>query len=81
MDIPTQIRRRCAASWRLPPLGSGDRDPWRDRPDEWSPRELDSLAATAAHLRSVGLYGSWQVPESARQTWRCQRCPCRREAA
>lgn len=73
--VPQQIRRRRAASLRLPPLPSGDRDPWRDRPAEWL-RELDSLIAAAEHLSALGLYGRWQSPTSARQAWSCQRCPC-----
>jgi hypothetical protein len=59
----------------------GVRDPWRDQHDDWTDAELRSWAAAAEHLRALDLYGSWQAPASARQAWRCQRCPCRREVA
>jgi hypothetical protein len=60
-EVPAQLRRRRAASWRCPPLESGIRDPWvgqRDGPI--STRELDSWRDAAQHLRAHGLYGTWQ---------------------
>lgn len=44
----------------------------------WTDSELRACAVAAEHLRSADLFGGWQVPESARPAWRCQRCPCHR---
>jgi hypothetical protein len=72
--VPAQWRRRRAESWRCPPLADGRRDPWTDQhPDDWSDTEITGSAASAAHLRALNLYGSWQVPASVRQAWR-RRC-------
>jgi hypothetical protein len=46
--------------------------------DHWSASELRAAKSAAAHLRSLGLYGSWQTSQGARAAWRCQRCPCQR---
>lgn len=53
--IPEQLRRRRDASYRLPPLESGVRDPWRDTPPR--PSEANTAASRRAwdHLRAVGL--------------------------
>jgi hypothetical protein len=49
---------------------------------ELTASELRAVERAAAHLRDLNLYGSWQISESARVAWRCQRCPChRREVA
>lgn len=82
-DVPAQLRRRRAASWRCEPLESGRRDPWVDQhPDTWTDAELDSWAAAAVHLRRAGL--TPQVPDSVRRSWYARRscqCSCRGDAA
>ncbi len=51
-DIPVQLRRRRAASLRLPPLADGLRDPWlAARP----PLSAASARAAWAHLHALGL--------------------------
>lgn len=55
-DVPAQLRRRRAASWRCNPLQSGRRDPWHDPPTESvTERELASWRAAWRHLRGCGL--------------------------
>lgn len=79
-------RGRGAATWaqrhrsRVDRIFTG-RDPWTGEHREWTDSELRAVEVAAAHLRALNLYGGWQVPESARQAWRCQRCPCSREVA
>ncbi len=53
-------------------------DQQRTGDHELTASELRAVERAAAHLRAHGLYGSWQIPESARRAWRCQRCPCQR---
>jgi hypothetical protein len=75
--------RRGTASWsqrhqsRVNKIFSGT-DPriggYRDR--EWTDRELAAWYVTAEHLRDLGLFGRWQVPESVRHAWRRRACSC-----
>lgn len=86
-SVPAQLRRRRAAAWRCEPLADGGRDPWSDQPSRyWTASEVDAWQFAAEHLRGHQLYGSWQVPESVRVSWRrrqgCSRggdpsCPSR----
>jgi hypothetical protein len=86
-DKPEPIRR-AAATWaqrhraRLDRIFAG-RDPWLDydRRTAWTDSELRAWERTAGYLRGEGLFGRWQVPESARAAWRCRSCPCNRDAA
>ncbi|MDQ2880490.1 MAG: hypothetical protein M3Y48_04300 [Actinomycetota bacterium] len=73
-DLPAQLRRRRAASWRLPPLASaGLRDPWTDRhADDLNPRELMSWRVAWHHLDLLGLPAI--VPEQVVAASRTQRC-------
>jgi len=53
--IAVQLRRRRAASYRLPVLDCGRSDPWYyDRP-ELSERTADGYCAAALHLIAAGL--------------------------
>lgn len=51
-DIPAQLRRRRAASYRLPLLDCGRRDPLD--PAGWSSR-LEARRLTWCHLQRLGL--------------------------
>ncbi|MGH3785860.1 MAG: hypothetical protein ACRDRG_04765 [Pseudonocardiaceae bacterium] len=62
--IPSQLRRRRAASWRLEPLARGYQDPWRYR-EELTPRRLAAWRAAWRHLRCHGLQPV--VPEQVRR--------------
>lgn len=49
------LRRRRAASWRIPPLVCGHVDPWTcDHKTEPTGVEVDGAASAAAHLRALG---------------------------
>lgn len=52
---PAQLRRRRAASWRLPPLCDGRRDPLDSAGEPISDAELDSWRAAWCHLDRAGL--------------------------
>jgi hypothetical protein len=54
-DIPAQLRRRRVASWRLPPLDDGRRDPLDDCDEPLSDAELDSWRAAWMHLDRLAL--------------------------
>jgi hypothetical protein len=56
-EVPAQLRRRRAASWRCPPLQSEYRDPLdqlNQREGPISTRELDSWRVAWAHLTQHG---------------------------
>jgi hypothetical protein len=78
----SRTNRRSAATWAQRHRSRLDRifaesDPWTgDR--EWTDAELRAVKLAAEHLRSLGLYGSWQTSQGARAAWRCRRCPCQR---
>jgi hypothetical protein len=77
-SVAAQLRRRRAAAWRCEPLSNGLRDPWLPDRLDWSDDEIDSWVAAVQHLRSQGLYASWQLPASVRVAWyRRRSCPCR----
>lgn len=81
-SVAERLRARRAASWRLPPLECGLRDPWADRhSDGWTGRELDAWQAAAGHLQDADLFGSWQLPTSVRVAWRRRSGACCRGAA
>jgi len=52
--IPAALKRRREASWRLPVLPSGYRDPFDERARDW-PRDVDACRAAWAHLNDLGL--------------------------
>jgi hypothetical protein len=57
-DLPAQLRRRRAASWRCEPLPGGQRDPLNDDGFDDEPltdAELDSWRAAWQHLNRLGL--------------------------
>lgn len=56
------LRRRRAASWRLPPLADGHRDPWRYRQPAPSPAALLAWAVTIDHFADLGHDVRWAVP-------------------
>jgi hypothetical protein len=79
--------RRSAATWaqrhrsRIDRIFTG-RDPWTASAyREWTDAESRAFELAAEHLRNLNLYGCWQCPKSASRAWRCQRCPCHRDAA
>ncbi|MGH7745377.1 MAG: hypothetical protein ACREQ5_11375 [Candidatus Dormibacteria bacterium] len=80
-DVPAQLRRRRAASWRCPPLAGGRRDPWDDpHPDHWTEHEVDSWSTSMKHLAAAGLPGL--LPPSALVAVQRRRpATCRGEAA
>ena len=55
LDYIEGLRRRRAASYRLPVLDSGRSDPWYYDDPEPSERTADGYFATAKHLLAVGL--------------------------
>jgi hypothetical protein len=85
-DLIPRQRQRSSDSWadrhrsRVNRIFNNTTDQRTDE-DHWSASELMAFELAAEHLRALGLYGGWQCPESARRAWRCQRCPCQREAA
>ncbi|MGZ3141907.1 hypothetical protein ACVDFE_07890 [Lentzea chajnantorensis] len=76
LTTPEALRRRRAASWRMPALADGRRDPL-DMHDE-EPMNPSATAATITHLRALG-FGAWiPVPNAdLRRMWqaggKCQR--------
>jgi hypothetical protein len=54
-NLPDQLRRRRAASWRLPPLADGRRDPLDSADEPIRDAELVSWRAAWWHLRRAGL--------------------------
>jgi hypothetical protein len=66
-DYLAGLRRRREASYRLPPLDCGCRDPWPCRCYEPPPsdHQLDGWVATIVHLADHGLQGI--VPVSVRR--------------
>ncbi|MGH3511657.1 MAG: hypothetical protein ACRDRB_05195 [Pseudonocardiaceae bacterium] len=54
-DIPAQLRRRRAASRRLPPLPDGRRDPLDSTHEPITDAEIDAWRATWSHLDRLGL--------------------------
>ena len=54
-DLPAQLRRRRAASRRLPVLDCGCGDPWHAGHLEASPRNIQAARAAWWHLREFGL--------------------------
>ena len=67
--IAVQLRRRRAASYRLPVLDSGRSDPWHYDPPEPSERTAEGYYATAQHLLAAGLLPAPNVP-AMRVMWR-----------
>ncbi|MDX3662380.1 hypothetical protein PV646_34180 [Streptomyces sp. ID05-26A] len=71
------LRCRRAASWRLPVLAHGRRDPLDPHPED-EPMLPAATAAAILHLRALGL-GAWIPVQDAdlRQMWqaggKCQR--------
>lgn len=63
--IPAQLRRRRAASHRLPPLACGARDPWRRCHDNPRPgeREVDGYRDAVLHLDADGLLAAPRLAE------------------
>lgn len=54
-SVPGQLRARRAASWRLPPLPDGRRDPLDPQDEPVSDAELDAWRAAWWHLHRKGL--------------------------
>ncbi|MGH3542481.1 MAG: hypothetical protein ACRD0H_04700 [Actinomycetes bacterium] len=54
-DIPAALRRRRAASWRLPPLADGRRDPLDSADEPITDAEIDAWRATWLHLHRLDL--------------------------
>jgi hypothetical protein len=52
---PTDLRRRRAASWRLPVLESGRSDLWHYEQLPLTDHQLDAWVATIAHLDDHGV--------------------------
>lgn len=63
------LKRRRAATWRLPPLPCGHADPWtcahRDDPSDV---QVDGYAAAVEHLNRLGLTAAPFLPE-LRRMW------------
>ncbi|MFZ0715007.1 hypothetical protein [Mycobacterium sp.] len=51
------MKRRRAASWRLPILDSGRSDPWRHDEPPATDHQLDAWLAAVAHLDERGTPG------------------------
>lgn len=68
-DSAGQLRRRRAASWRLPVLASGRADPWHYPPPETTDRNVAGYRAAARHLLGLGLLPYPFLPE-LRVLWR-----------
>ena len=66
-DIPTQLRRRRAASRRLPPLADGRRDPLDPRPDNDKP----AIIVVSEDRYSVHFHGSEKVLRAAVRSVGC----------
>jgi hypothetical protein len=67
--IAVQLRRRRAASYRLPVLDSGRADPWYyDRPEP-SERTVEGYCAAATHLLALGLVPAPDL-DAMRLMWR-----------
>lgn len=62
-----QLRRRRAASWRLPPLACGRRDPHAYRRRPLTGRELDAWGATVLHFADLGYDVGFAVPGDVRE--------------
>jgi len=63
-DVPVQLRRRRAASWRCPPLGCGRRDPIDQLP-RWEVEPSDfglSRGELRCHANQLHREG-WPVDE------------------
>lgn len=67
-DIPRQLRRRRAASRRLPPLADGRRDPLDPRPDDSKP----AVIVITEDKFSVYFYGAETVLRGAVRQVGCQ---------
>jgi hypothetical protein len=67
--IAVQLRRRRAASYRLPVLDCGRSDPWYYDDPEPSERAADGYYATARHLLAAGMLPAPNVP-AMRLMWR-----------
>jgi hypothetical protein len=70
--VPRQLRRRRVASWRLPPLDCGCRDPWtckHYRDAYISDKQADAAVAAIEHLDLVGTPGLLDV-DTCRAMWR-----------
>ncbi|HKS47370.1 MAG TPA: hypothetical protein VJT49_20115 [Amycolatopsis sp.] len=55
VDLPAQLRRRRAASRRLPVLDCGCGDPWHAEPLPPSPRNVQASRRAWWHLKELGL--------------------------
>lgn len=64
------LRRRRAASWRLPPLDDGHRDPHRWRDPETTIPGLLGWADAVHHLRALGYRVADLVPPHVRAAGR-----------
>jgi hypothetical protein len=67
--IAVQLRRRRAASYRLPVLDSGHADPWFYDDIEPSERTADGYYAAAQHLIAAGFLPAPNIP-AMRLMWR-----------
>ena len=55
-SVPAQLERRRHASFRLPPLQSGHRDPIRKIAEQpWTDNQRCAWVDAVSHLRGVGL--------------------------
>lgn len=69
-DVAVQLRRRRSASWRLPALACGRRDPWFYEPvTEPSELAVEGYLTAAEHLLAHGLAPAPDIPVM-RIAWR-----------
>lgn len=65
-DLTAQLARRRAASWRLPPLDTGWRDPWHRVADRRTPSDFGlrrrELAGEVGRCRAHG-WQRWEIAE------------------
>jgi hypothetical protein len=81
-DTVSRLRRRRCASWRLPSLDCGCRDPWPCRCTDppLSERQVDYWRDAAVHVLSTGCM-PLVPPEALRALWRrggADQAPARR---
>lgn len=69
-NVARQFRDRRAASWRLPPLDCGVRDPWQPwRPEKLSDKQVAGAVDAAGHLLDLGYPPLFDV-DILRAMWR-----------
>lgn len=68
-DVLPALKRRRAASRRMPVLGCGNADPWRYAEPALSDHQLDGWAQAAEHLTAIGCRPIVPV-DIARALWR-----------